>query len=293
GQMGRVVRRLSSHSYARSRLRVGRPLGARVRARAGQPRLFAAGRFSGDEPLDVRVGIDRAGAVRRQPTGIDGWPIDAPDLTAQESEQRRLLRAMVRRVGDASHHDPRTAVDRIEEGDVPGPPRVVLFSQPREPSAGIVRVALDEGQPSFPLGQRRTAEVDVEHGPEPPIFALALMDHVLMNGPVTVEPWVRADVEIPIPEHAPHVERLQPLARVCLDEKRIDHDVLLWRHSWPTRLLDVSDQDQPPFFAPVGLDELRGELDETKLLAPFGALENSRAFRHRRRTGLRTGGDSP
>src|SRR6266436_5752966 len=141
---------------------------------------------------------------------------------------------MMRGVGHPPHHGPRPAVRRIEKGNVLGPPRLVLFAQPREPSAGIIRVALDEGQPGFRLGQRRAADVDVEHGPEPPIFALALMDHVLVSSPVTVEPWVRADVEILIPEHAPHVEGLQPLAPVRLDEKRIDHDVLLWRHSWPT-----------------------------------------------------------
>src|SRR3989441_3352664 len=96
---------------------------------------------------------------------------------------------MMRGVAPPPHHGPRPAVRRIEKGNVLGPPRLVLFSQPREPSAGIVRVALDEGQAGFRPGQRRAAQGDVEHGPEPPVFALALMDHLLVRGPVTVEPW--------------------------------------------------------------------------------------------------------
>src|SRR5262249_44901460 len=141
-----------------------------------------------------------------------------------------------------AHHDPRSAVRGIEERDVLFPPRFLLFSQQGESASRSVRIVLDEGETSFSLGQRWRAQIDVEHGPEPPLLALALMDHVLVRGSITVEPRVRADVQVFIVEHAPHGERLQPLAGVGVDEKPIAHQRAthgrpsIARPSWSTWL---------------------------------------------------------
>src|SRR2546428_13261766 len=102
---------------------------------------------------------------------------------------------MMRGVGHPPHHGPRPAVRRIEKGNVLGPPRLVLFSQPREPSAGIVRVALDEGQAGFRPRERRGCRDAGEPWSGATVFALAPIAHVLVGGPVTGRTRGAADVE--------------------------------------------------------------------------------------------------
>src|SRR5262249_9662868 len=139
------------------------------------------------------------------------------------------------------------------ERDVLFPPRFLLFSQQGESASRSVRIVLDEGETSFSLGQRWRAQIDVEHGPEPPLLALTLMDHMLVGRPITVEPRVRADVQVFTLKPAAQFERFQPLAGVWVDEKPIAHQRTthgrpsiarpswsIWLSSWAARRVTQS-----------------------------------------------------
>ena len=108
---------------------------------------------------------------------------------------------------------------------------IVCQAQPLESAAAVLGVAPDELEPRLHSGQRRRPDVDAEHGPEPGVFADALMNHVLVDASSSGIPWARPNREIGVGELAPHAQDLEPFGLIALDEERVAHGPIVNRQS--------------------------------------------------------------
>lgn len=168
----------------------------------GQPRLVP----SIEKRLHASIRINRWSMVLHEPTRIGCRTVVAMNLASQHPQHRHQLPAMMGRVRNPPHHDPRTAPRHIEESSMFIPPRVLFFFQSRQPLSAVFHISLNEFDLCFLGGQRRNVHIDSEHVPEPQILTHALMHHLFMHTAPSRIAWSRPDRQILVQEFTPDAD---------------------------------------------------------------------------------------
>ncbi len=120
-------------------------------------------------------------------------------------------------------HHPGTGALHIEKGRAAFPPGFVFRLKYGEALAGVFGVALDELEASLLLGQRRSGNVDAEHGAKPQIFTHTLMHHLLMHAAAAGVAGAGANRQVSVAELAPDAEDFYPLGGVGFDQEVVAH----------------------------------------------------------------------
>jgi hypothetical protein len=147
-------------------------------------------------------------------------------IAAEHPQHRRLLAAMMRRVRQAARHHPRARARDVEERRLLFPPAIVSLAKAVEPLAAVFGVARDEPRARLGRRERRRADVDAEHRPEPRVLADALVDHLFAHAAAAGIAGPRPGCHVRLGEFAPHAEHLQPFGLVALDQEVVSHEGL-------------------------------------------------------------------
>src|SRR6185437_13078938 len=91
------------------------PLRGRTLSGTRQRRKLTAGFFRGEQSFDARRAIDHRGPVLEQTAGVGAGTVGRVQRLAPEAQVDRELRAVMRRVREASRHDPHARALRVEE----------------------------------------------------------------------------------------------------------------------------------------------------------------------------------
>lgn len=169
---------------------------------------------SSQKLIHAAVRINRWSMILHQPARIRRRAVVAMDFPPQHSKHSHQLPAMMGRMRNPTHHDPRMTPKYIEESGLSLPPCICLSSQSYEPLPAIFRISLDEFHSCLLGGQRRSAHIDSEHVAKPQILTHALMHHLFMRAAPSRIAFPRPHRQVLIKEFTPDADHFQPLGCV-------------------------------------------------------------------------------
>ena len=178
-------------------------------AQCSRQRGFCTARsFTRQKGVQARVRVNGRCVLCHQTSRIGGGPVVAMNVTADHAQHGHQLAAVVRCMSEPPHHHPRARPPDVEEVRLFFPPMIALLAKNSETFSTVLRVALDELEAEFQVGERWGIDIDPEHAAEPEILAHALVHHLLMHTTAPSIVGARADGQIIVRELAPDADHL-------------------------------------------------------------------------------------